>query len=152
VRGYGSVFKAAAIRWGVYLERKEGSGEVWIEARGNNVAGFQRKLFLWDSEALEFRPVDRQQLADDDLEGRVVRYVLSHPGASQTEIENGVVGKRDRIREALSRLVLPASGEGADESLPKLALGPRAQSGGYFYSADHPALADAPLFGADGGA
>jgi len=66
VRGYGSVFKAAAIRWGVYMERKKGSGEVWIEARGNNVAGFHRKLFLWDENSLEFRTVDRQQLAEDD--------------------------------------------------------------------------------------
>jgi len=71
LRGSGGVFKAAAIRWGVYLERKKGSGEVWIEARGNNVAGFRRKLFLWDEDALEFCPVDRQQIAQDDLEKRI---------------------------------------------------------------------------------
>jgi hypothetical protein len=153
VRGYGSVFNAAAIRWGVYLERKKGSGEVWIEARGNNVAGFHRKLFLWDAEALEFRPVDRQQLADDDLDERVYEYVRTRPGASQTEIENGVTGKRDRIREALSRLLSPAQGGGGPELVPRLALGPGAQQGGhYYYPADHPALGPAPLFGADGGA
>jgi hypothetical protein len=153
VRGYGSVFKAAAIRWGVYLERKKGSGEVWIEARGNNVAGFHRKLFLWDPDALEFRPVDRQQLPAEDLDERVHAYICAHPGASQTQIEDGVTGKRDRIREALSRLLTPAPGKGGTGSPPRVALGPGAQSDGrYFYPADHAALNPAPLFGADGGA
>ena len=118
------MFKAAAIRWGVYLERKKGSGEVWIEARGNNVAGFRRKLFLWDEDALEFCPVDRQQIAQDDLEKRIYEYVSGHAGASQTEIEDGVTGKRDRIRETLWRLLRPAQGEGGLELLPRLALGP----------------------------
>jgi hypothetical protein len=151
VRGYGSVFKAAAIRWGVYLERKKGSGEVWIEARGNNVAGFHRKLFLWHADALEFRPVDRPQLAEDDLEGRVYDYVCSHPGASQTEIEDGVTGKRDRIREALARLLTPAPDGGALELVPRRALGPGAQPGGhYYYPLDYVALNRAPASGADG--
>jgi len=153
VRGYGSVFKAAAIRWGIYVERKKGSGEVWIEARGNNVAGFQRKLFLWDAEALEFRPVDREQIAADDLDERVFEYVATHPGASQTEIENAVTGKRDRIREALSRLSKPAPAEGAPDQTPRVGLGPGAQSSGlYYYPVDHPGLRDAPLPGADWGA
>jgi hypothetical protein len=153
LRGYGSVFKAAAIRWGVYLERKKGSGEVWIEARGNNVAGFRRKLFLWDEEALEFRPVDRQQLAETDLEQRICEYVSQHPGASQTEIEDGVTGKRDRIRETLSRLLTPAQGEGGLELLPRLALGPGGQSGGhYYYPAGHAALNPAPASRAGWGA
>lgn len=153
VRGYGSVFKAAAIRRGVYLERKKGSGEVWIEARGNNVAGFKRRLFLWDADALEFRSVDRHQLADDDLDQRVYDYVSSHPGASQTQIEDGVTGKRDRIREALSRLLTSAPGEGGLELVPRLPLGPGAQPDGhYYYPAGHPALNPAPGSGADGGA
>jgi hypothetical protein len=153
VRGYGSVFKAAAIRWGVYLERKKGSGEVWIEARGNNVAGFRRKQFVWDADGLEFRPVDRQQLAADDLDQRICEYVGANPGASQTQIEDGVTGKRDRIREALSRLLAPAPVGGAPELVPRLALGPGAQPDGrYFYPAQHSALSPAPLPGADGGA
>ncbi len=36
-RPYGSVFKVAAIRWGIYLQRK--GEEVWLESHGNNMRG-----------------------------------------------------------------------------------------------------------------
>ncbi|MGH2800613.1 MAG: hypothetical protein ACRDM0_23680, partial [Thermoleophilaceae bacterium] len=52
-RAYGSVFKAAAIRWAVHLER---DGEnLWSEAHGNNLRGFKRRLTVWDEETLELR-------------------------------------------------------------------------------------------------
>lgn len=55
-RGYGSVFKAAAIRWGIYTERKAGA-EIYLEARGNNIAGLKRTLCAFDPELLELRPI-----------------------------------------------------------------------------------------------
>jgi hypothetical protein len=100
-RAYGSVFKAAGIRWGIYLAKKN-EDEVWIEASGNNVRGLRKQLFVWDAEALEFRPA--RQEADQELELCVREYIRDHPGCSQNEVEKNVAGKAERIREVYKSL------------------------------------------------
>jgi hypothetical protein len=55
-RGYGSVFKAAAIRWGIFLERP--GSTLYLEATGNNVRGIKRSVAVWEEEELELRLVE----------------------------------------------------------------------------------------------
>lgn len=157
MRGYGSVFKAAAIRWGIYLQRKRGSEEVFIEARGNNVVGFKKSLFTFDEQALEFRAVAQEEIAEADLEQRIIDYVRAHSGASQTEIEKQVTGRATRIREALNRLSkLPRGADArpglwdAVEPAPTLVLGPgTAADGKYYFFNDEAGSGPVPASGTD---
>jgi hypothetical protein len=52
-RALGSVFKRAAVRWGIYLGR-DGKG-AFLEASGNNVSGLKRQIATWDEDKLEVR-------------------------------------------------------------------------------------------------
>ena len=55
VRVYGSVFKTAAIRWGIYL-RADGT-RITLEARGNNMPRVKQTL-TWDEGRLQLQVVD----------------------------------------------------------------------------------------------
>jgi hypothetical protein len=55
-RSYGSVFKTAAIRWGIYTAPKT-IGEIWLEAKGNNMPGLKSTLCTFDAELLELKPI-----------------------------------------------------------------------------------------------
>jgi hypothetical protein len=103
-RGYGSVFKAAAIRWGIYLERT-GDG-LFIEARGNNLAGLKRRRCYIDESALELRLLDDEHVADEKIEARIVDYVEKNPGASKSQVESKVTGGAPRIRAAIERMAV----------------------------------------------
>ena len=131
-RAYGSVFKAAAVRWGIYLDR-EGE-KLWLEARGNNIRGLKRSLAIWAEDELELRLVDAKQIEDEELFERVIAYVTDHPGETQGTVENEVHGARERVRQALEAA--------ANENV--LAVGPgRTKKGKYWYPAGHAAL-DSP--------
>ena len=55
-RAFGSVFKTAAVRWAVDLEADSKDGtKLYVEANGNNVAGFRRTPAVFDAETLEIR-------------------------------------------------------------------------------------------------
>jgi hypothetical protein len=98
-RAYGSVFKAAAIRWGIYLDR-EGEA-LWVEAHGNNVTGLKRSIATWDDERLELRllePPTRTRALTDELDD----YLRRNPGATTSAIEAAVRGQRQAIRQALT--------------------------------------------------
>jgi hypothetical protein len=57
-RAYGSVFKAAAIRWGIYLDRD--GDNLHVAASGNNLPGLARTQAFFDSETLELRLVEQE--------------------------------------------------------------------------------------------
>jgi hypothetical protein len=97
-RGYGSVFKAAAIRWGIYIDR---SGEtVFVEGRGNNIAGLPRTPALWDAERLELRLVAAPS-ESDGIADRIADFLRRNTGATTTVVTAGVSGKDAQIRERL---------------------------------------------------
>jgi hypothetical protein len=128
-RAYGSVFKGAAIRWGIYLERLP--DKLYIEARGNNVRGLPRTLATWDEEALELHLIDVERVTEKELDMRVLEYVADHPGEATSKVEDGVEGGRESIRESLERL--------ATHKL--LARGPgRHPNGTYWYPISDAAL------------
>jgi hypothetical protein len=56
IRAYGSVFKTAAVRWGIYL--KATAGKVSYEAHGNNMPRTKRTPLMWDEDALLLRVID----------------------------------------------------------------------------------------------
>jgi AAA domain len=70
-RGYGSVFKAAAIRWGIFLE-KPGS-TLYLEASGNNIRGIKRSVAAWDEDELELRLVEVTPKAETAARVRELR-------------------------------------------------------------------------------
>jgi hypothetical protein len=97
-RAYGSVFKTAAIRWGVYFDR---SGEtVFVEAHGNNLTGMPRTPALWDAEALELRLIETPSQALD-LGVRISDFLRRNPGAATVSINAGVEGREKEIRRVL---------------------------------------------------
>jgi hypothetical protein len=97
-RAYGSVFKAAAIRWGIYIER---TGDTFfIEARGNNLTGLTRTAAAWDADQLELRLVEAPS-STHDLGARIEEFLSRNPGAATTVIQAGVTGKDKQIRERL---------------------------------------------------
>jgi hypothetical protein len=99
-RAYGSVFKAAAIRWGIYLMRE--GDTMYVEARGNNLTGLSRTAAVWDAEQLELRlvapPAKAVELAD-----RIDDFLRRNPGATTTAVRAGVEGKDTAIDGVLER-------------------------------------------------
>lgn len=98
-RNYGSVFKTAAIRWRVHLDR-DADGTVFVEARGNNLAGLVRTPAVWDTELLELRivqpPSETGGLAD-----RIDDFLRRNPGAATKVVQAGVQGGDKEIAERL---------------------------------------------------
>jgi len=81
-RGYGSVFKAAVIRWGIFLERPGNS--LFLEASGNNFAGIKRSLAVWDEDELELRLVEVKPRTE--TAARVAELRESEPGITQAQV------------------------------------------------------------------
>ncbi len=97
-RNYGSVFKTAAIRWGIYLDRN--GDTVFVEAHGNNLTGLTRTPAIWDPEQLELRIVQPPS-ESDDLGDRIDDFLRRNPGAASKVVYAGVGGKEKPIRERL---------------------------------------------------
>jgi hypothetical protein len=97
-RAYGSVFKAAAIRWGIYLE--EEAGTLYVEARGNNLLGLKRTAVVWDAERLELRLLEAPSQAVD-LDARIEDFLRRNPGAPNSVVVAGVKGNDAAIRRRL---------------------------------------------------
>jgi hypothetical protein len=98
-RAYGSVFKTAAIRWGIYFEKA--GDTIFIEAHGNNLAGISRTPAIWDAEALELRLV-KPPSESDDLGDRIADFLRRNPGATTTVVKAGVEGDDNVITKRLN--------------------------------------------------
>jgi AAA domain len=97
-RAYGSVFKAAAIRWGIYIDR---TGDTFfVEARGNNLAGLARTAAVWDADRLELRIVE-PPAQTDDLAARIEDFLRRNPGAATSVIRAAVSGNDTQIGKRL---------------------------------------------------
>jgi hypothetical protein len=75
LRAYGDVFKAAAARFGIYIDAE--GDKLTIEARGNNVRGFRRTPAYWDEKSLELRLVEA---ADRDFAGEIAQLLATAQG------------------------------------------------------------------------
>jgi hypothetical protein len=132
-RGYGSVFKAAAIRWGIYLDR---SGEtIFVEGRGNNIAGLPRTAGLWDAERLQLRLVE-PPAQSDDLGERIADFLRRNPGAATKVVRAGVSGNDAQIKQRLE----------SDErfvTLPAVLFGKPSNTKCWVLATDAPKLLDA---------
>ena len=102
-RAYGSVFKAAAIRWGVYIDRE--GGKLYVEARGNNVVGFARSLAYWAGDDRELRLIDTQRVDDEERDERMLTYLDEHADwVSGRTAAKEVKGRESDNRKSLRRL------------------------------------------------
>lgn len=129
-RGYGSVFKAAVIRWGLYLQR-EGE-KLYIEARGNNIRGFTRTVATWDEDALELRLLDVERVNEAELDMHILEHVTAEPGKATSKVAEGAERRRENVQKSLERL--KEAGLVRDESSRSLG---RAGTGTYWFPADH---------------
>lgn len=81
LRAYGGVFKNAATRFGIYIDAV--GDKLHIEARGNNIKGFAKRLAYWDADALELKLVTEGQTIDDDAEtsaAQIAAWVIAEGG------------------------------------------------------------------------
>jgi hypothetical protein len=97
-RAYGSVFKAAAIRWGIYLV-VEGD-TLYVEARGNNIAGLPRTPAMFDTERLELRILEAPS-QEVDYDARIRDFLHRNRGAATRVVVAGVEGDDGAIRRRL---------------------------------------------------
>jgi len=81
-RALGSVFKRAAVRWGIYLGR-DGKG-AFLEASGNNVAGLKRHIATFDEDALEVRLTAMR--SREETARRVTELREENPAITQGEV------------------------------------------------------------------
>lgn len=98
MRGYGDVHKAAAIRWGIYLQRER--DKLYIEARSNNMRGFPRTPAIWDGDALELRLLDTEP-DGRDIEAEIAAFLLEHPRSSTNQIAKGIEAGKKRVADTL---------------------------------------------------
>ena len=98
-RAYGTVFKAAAVRWGIYLEAQ--ADTLYVEARGNNLAGLKRTPVVWDPDKLELRLVEPRTI-EDELVDRIDDFLSRNPGAATTVVQKGVKGNEGAIKRTLA--------------------------------------------------
>jgi AAA domain len=84
LRGYGDVFKNAAVRAGLYIDAD--GNKLYVEARGNNIRGFKRTPAYWDADALELRLVEAHETDTEALDLAVESHVEEHPGQTTTAI------------------------------------------------------------------
>ena len=107
-RAYGSVFKAAAIRWGVYLVKQ--ASTLYVEARGNNLTGLERTAVTFDAERFELRVHEAPSL-ELDLEARIADFLARNAGAATTAVVAGVKGDdkaiRSRLHDSASFVTVP---------------------------------------------
>ena len=127
LRGYGDVFKNAAVRAGLYIDAD--GNKLYVEARGNNIRGFKRTPAFWDSDTLELRLLEARDTNTEALDAAVLEHVKSHPGDSTNKVEEAVEGGRESIRQTLVRLATSND----------IAPGPgRNRRGKYWYPRNHP--------------
>lgn len=106
LRGYGDVFKNAAVRAGLYIDA-DGS-KLYVEARGNNIKGFKRTPAYWDADRLELRLVeagDHGQRIEQKAEQIAALLEAEPPQTySTTAIRKAVKGGSDTVDQALELL------------------------------------------------
>ena len=104
-RSYGSVFKAAAIRWGIHLETDDKDDtRLHVEAKGNNIAGLRRSPALFDPETLEIRLVDVERVNEEELDRRVLEHIAAAGWSSTNAVRKGVKTRRESVLCSLERL------------------------------------------------
>jgi len=107
LRTYGGVFKSAATRFGIYLDAV--GKKLWIEARGNNIEGFDRTLAEWNKDKLEIELIQPKEPLEDidetDYENRILTFLETTPNASSKELEESVEGRKKTIMAVRKKLL-----------------------------------------------
>lgn len=104
-RGYGSVFKAAVVRFTIHID-KVGERR-WIDAHGNNIAGLKRTPAVFNEETLEFELLGSEEDAEPPkppLRERVQEFKNANPAATRNAVVKGVSGRRQEILKILDEL------------------------------------------------
>ncbi|MGC9974401.1 MAG: AAA family ATPase [Gaiellaceae bacterium] len=100
LRAYGGVHKAAATRFGIYLDAQ--GSKLWIEARGNNLRGFHKTPAYFDSDTLELRLIDPGGTHEEHVEERAEKalaWLTEHPGKHSTTAVREAAGGRHEVTD-----------------------------------------------------
>jgi AAA domain-containing protein len=104
LRAYGGVHKGAAIRFGIYIDAVNNS--LYVEARGNNITGFNRRPAEWDAERLELRLLDAPDaVTGEEYEQRILDYLTDNPNATTDDLKTKVKGTTADLVAARGRLL-----------------------------------------------
>jgi archaellum biogenesis ATPase FlaH len=106
LRTYGDVFKAAAARFGIYIDA-DGS-KLYVEARGNNIQGFKKTPAYWDADLLEIHLADtsKDEVDEEQLDADVLKWLYEHGGQHSTTDVRAAVPKRGQdVDNSLARLL-----------------------------------------------
>ena len=99
------MFKAAAIRWGIYL--KADGASISFEARSNNMPRTAKTLLAWDDEAHRLAVLDTEQTRKAPA-GEIAKWVRQRPGETATPgeiceqfgiVESTLRGRRDELAQ-----------------------------------------------------
>ena len=105
-RAYGSVFKNAASRYGLYLAAADEDGKAWFSARGNNVAGHGRQLAVLDKTELRWKLVEGvESLSDDQIRQATLDAVQRIPGIGKVELRRQVGGNAQKVDDMVGQLI-----------------------------------------------
>jgi hypothetical protein len=104
-RAYGSTFKNAATKFGLYLEPGKATGEAWLTVRGNNVDGLPRTLAVLNRETWRWQLLTITTTSEEELRDELLAAITAKPGIASRELRTTVPGRDDRIRDALLELV-----------------------------------------------
>ncbi len=99
LRGYGDVFKNAAVRAGLYIDAE--GDKLYVEARGNNIRGFKRTPAYWDPDRLELRLVEATD-HDQTVEQRrqaALAWLVDNPGSHSTTAVRKALGGRESVTD-----------------------------------------------------
>lgn len=103
-RAYGSVFKNAASRWGLYLEAGKTDGEAWFSARGNNVEGAPKQLAIFDRETFRWKLVDVSSESEADKRAAMLDVIGGKPGITTTPLFEEIGGRHEVLRGVRAEL------------------------------------------------
>jgi hypothetical protein len=102
-RAYGTVFKAAAIRWSIFIERPGKGLSATVTISGNNLTGLAPTPAVWDADALELRLLDVERADTRELADSVCEWLGrdGNFGTPKSVIEAAIKGRAADIRRIL---------------------------------------------------
>jgi putative DNA primase/helicase len=145
LRSYGDVFKGAAARAGIYIDA-EGS-KLYVEARGNSIAGFKRTPAYWDADALELRLVEKDSAEEQEAKvaeraEKVLAWLVEHAERHSTNAIRKAMGGRATLTDK-ALLVLEARDEVQTSSRSGGTWSGRSGDARYWIASIHAGLRDA---------
>jgi hypothetical protein len=97
VHGYGSVMKAAVDRFGLFTSKSRGA--LFVEARGNDIAGLERTRVCLDPNTWELVPATREE----EIMLHIKAHLRANPSAKKTATAEAIPYRKEDVLELYDR-------------------------------------------------